>query len=551
MNRIRPTVIAFAMAVVCLSATVALADSWNYWGRDLNNSSYDKDEKGITAANVGNLKVKWVFDLAADGGADCASNRDGCSSYVTPTVSDGSVYFTDYAGNLYSVDTATGKLNWRQQISRYTGTRNDFSRNSPAIASDTLYFGSYVTATVIAVDRADGSLKWKQSVDSHPLAHITASLVVFGDTVYVGVASSSERAAIRMGLRDIWRTFRGSVSALDAKNGAVKWRTDMIPPPPAGTHPIDWFSGSAVWGSSFPIDAPRDAIYVSTGNNYHATAALKNCVDAFPGIAPVNPSRKMKDHIQICLADHDDPDNYVDSILSLNLGSGEVNWATKLVGYDPWTVPCVYGSNRRNCPVPTGPDYDFGQAPMLWSAVIDGKEHDFVGAGAKRGTFWALNRDNGTVVWSNQGVGGTTGGSQWGSATDGNTIFTANTVGRTPPSPPTWPAGFWRAIDAATGATLWQKDGPVGTATACIRCNAAYGALSATNDVVFAGSLAVGVDNMLALDAKTGATLWSHEAPGSVASGPSIVDGVVYWTTGYHGLFRTTKGQLLYAFELP
>jgi outer membrane protein assembly factor BamB len=53
-------------------------------------------------------------------------------------------------------------------------------------------------------------------------------------------------------------------------------------------------------------------------------------------------------------------------------------------------------------------------------------------------------------------------------------------------------------------------------------------------DVVFAGSLAFGESpNMFALDARTGEIVWSFAAGSSVNAGPAVVDGVVYWGSGY------------------
>jgi outer membrane protein assembly factor BamB len=38
---------------------------------------------------------------------------------------------------------------------------------------------------------------------------------------------------------------------------------------------------------------------------------------------------------------------------------------------------------------------------------------------------------------------------------------------------------------------------------------------------------------MFALDAATGKILWSSNAGSSVISGPSMVDGTIYWGAGY------------------
>ena len=38
---------------------------------------------------------------------------------------------------------------------------------------------------------------------------------------------------------------------------------------------------------------------------------------------------------------------------------------------------------------------------------------------------------------------------------------------------------------------------------------------------------------MFALDARTGKIVWSFAAGSSVNAGPAVVDGVVYWGSGY------------------
>ena len=53
---------------------------------------------------------------------------------------------------------------------------------------------------------------------------------------------------------------------------------------------------------------------------------------------------------------------------------------------------------------------------------------------------------------------------------------------------------------------------------------------------------------MFALDAKTGKMLWSYAPGGSVAAGAVVVDGTVYWGSGYHiGQGHPNK---FYAFSL-
>jgi polyvinyl alcohol dehydrogenase (cytochrome) len=53
---------------------------------------------------------------------------------------------------------------------------------------------------------------------------------------------------------------------------------------------------------------------------------------------------------------------------------------------------------------------------------------------------------------------------------------------------------------------------------------------------------------MYALDATTGNILWNFASGGTVVDGPSIVDGALYWGSGYH--LAGTGNNKVYAFTL-
>jgi polyvinyl alcohol dehydrogenase (cytochrome) len=58
---------------------------------------------------------------------------------------------------------------------------------------------------------------------------------------------------------------------------------------------------------------------------------------------------------------------------------------------------------------------------------------------------------------------------------------------------------------------------------------------------------------MYAFDAKSGDILWSFDSGGSVLDGPSIVNGTVYWGSGYANLRALIHGKgnnKIYAFSL-
>ena len=143
------------------------------------------------------------------------------------------------------------------------------------------FFGD-ARGNAYAVDAATGRLLWKVSVESYPSARLTGSPVLHRGRLYVPVSSSEEGAG---SLPDYeCCRFRGSVVALDAATGQQIWKSYTIPDEPKpirknarGTQ-LWGPSGGAIWSSPV-IDEARNALYVTTGNNYSDPATTTS--DAF------------------------------------------------------------------------------------------------------------------------------------------------------------------------------------------------------------------------------------------------------------------------------
>jgi polyvinyl alcohol dehydrogenase (cytochrome) len=493
---------------------------WAMGGQNLSNTHHQPAETLLRVDNVAGLQPKWVFTTGGDVTA-------------TPAVTSDAVYVPDWAGNLFKIDAATGAAVWTRRLSDYTGLAKTASRTSPTISDGVLYLGTLDGAYLLAINAATGNLIWKTQLDAHRAAIIAQSPVVFQQRVYVGVSSKEELvAALMPGYKCC--TFRGSVVAVDAASGAIAWRA-YTTPDNGGV--AGGYSGAAVWGGSPVVDAPRNALYFTTGNNYNVP----------PEVAACEKARETDPALPPCIA----PDDHVDAIVALDLQTGAVKWSRKMRGYDAWNFACygLPGRLRPNCPDPRGPDKDFGQGPMLFTATGPDGPLQLLGAGQKSGIFWALDPSTGAVVWSRVvGPSGALGGMQWGSATDGSRIYTQVTnSGRkrhTLPSGQTTRSGFWSALDAATGAILWQTPAPG-------KRNTAMGPVTAANGVVYAGSMARTGDNMFALDAATGAILWRFPSGASVNAGPAISGGIVYWGSGYSSSKLGSANDKFYAFELP
>jgi polyvinyl alcohol dehydrogenase (cytochrome) len=482
---------------------------WRIAGQNLNNTWSQPAEHSISPANVNNLKTKWVFTTGGDVSA-------------TPTVGSNAVYFPDWGGNLFAVDKNTGRQIWSHKISEYDGVDGAVSRVSPAVDGDQVIIGDILNssqvhngANVISVDRQSGMLRWITQVDNHPAAIITGSPVVFEGVIYIGVSSSEESLATNPAYPCC--SFRGSVVALDEKSGAILWKTFDMPDNGGRT---DQYSGGAVWQPP-AIDPKRGVLFIGTGNNYTAPADVVACQNATP------------------TADCAAPDDFFDTALALDLKTGQIKWAKRLQGFDTWTVACLTSSGPNpNCPVPTSQDFDLGGAgPNLVGNIV--------GFGQKSGIFWALNPDNGNIVWSTPvGPGSSLGGIEWGTATDGKRIYVE--IGNHDHLPYTLVSGqkitwgAWSALDVATGKILWQTADPTpGTIDT--------GSVSVANGVMYAGSYS---GQMYAFDTTTGKILWNFASGGTVIDGPSIVDSTLYWGSGYRNIPPGIGNNKVYAFTL-
>ncbi len=233
-----------------------------------------------------------------------------------------------------------------------------------------------------------------------------------------------------------------------------------------------------------------------------------------------------------------------------------MKWAKRFTFQDTAIDTCVnvIVDPANACPTPHGQDTDFGSAPNLFTANIQGVEQDLVGAGQKSGVYWTMNRDNGNIVWATMvGAGGRYGEIECGTATDGRRIYipegNANYVQTTLISGKQTNGGYWSALDPASGKIFWQTATPAlagddsefkGTRLAPPPGAYAdtYGSVSIANGVMYGEDQA---GNFLALDAAKGNILFIFPSGGTSISAPTIVDGSLYWSSGYKLLGATNN----------
>lgn len=454
----------------------------------------------LAAANLPRLAVKWAFAFP---GATRARAK--------PTVGGGAVYVGSEDGTVYALDEDSGCLRWSFRAEAEVRTAVVIAPWQPGdSATPSVYFGDEA-GNAYRVDAVTGQPVWKTAVDTHPLASIVGSPVLYEGRLYVPVASTEWVAAADPDYECC--TFRGSVAALDAATGARLWQSWAIQEEPrltgdtnaAGT-PTWRPAGAPVW-SSPAVDEKRKRLYVATGGSYTSPASRAS-----------------------------------DAVIALDLLTGKPVWRYQATAGDAWTLSCQM-KDKTNCPAENGPAFDFSAPPVL--VTLPGG-WDIVLAGQKSGYVHALDAQTGNLIWRQKiGRGGFAGGIHWGMASDGAALYVpiADTAFQGQGSGQRR-AGLF-AIAPSTGEQLWftpNEDAcPPGRKPACDP------GLSAAIAVMPGAVLAGSYDGWLrAYDVATGQVIWSFDTTASIATvsgetahggaieggGPLVADGRIFVTSG-------------------
>ena len=493
----------------CSERTVNIAASpsvaWNGWSPGTGNARFQSaNSAGLRADQVPQLKLKWAFGFEGD-----------VSAFSQPTVLDGHLFVGSAAGMVHAMRADRGCLEWTYQA------------NGPVRAAivavavkgrHVLLFGD-MTGWFYALQAETGALLWKVHVDEHDSTRLTAAATVHEGVVYVPVSSWEEARA--SDAKYPCCTFRGSVVALRLSDGRQLWKTYLVDPPKARGKTADGVavfgpSGVGVW-STPTIDAKRRRVYVTTADNYSVPAT-----------------------------------NLSDAVVALDLASGRIVWSKQFTPNDVFSGACP--SKAPSCPDGPGPDYDFAASAILVTRA-DGR--DVLLAGQKSGIVHALDPDkSGAILWQTRvGRGGTSGGVQWGMATDGRQVYAASSdMDRTFQSRPLDPQRFvvdrnagggLTALRIADGTKVWTAAPVPCAADAPAGCNPAQSAaVSAIPGVVFASS---NDGYVRAYDAADGKVMWDFntmrdfetvngvKAKGGSIDGPGtvIAGGMVFVTSGY------------------
>jgi polyvinyl alcohol dehydrogenase (cytochrome) len=480
--------------------------AWTGWGNGLGNARFQSARAAdLTAQQVRRLKVRWAFGFPGEVNAP-----------AQPTVASGHVFVGSIGGKVYSLNAATGCVQWWFQAATTVRTAVSVGRIAMASGSQMAAFFGDATGSAYAVDASNGTLLWKTKADSYPAARITGSPAFHAGRLFVPVSSIEETLG-GTGDYECCR-FRGSVVALDGATGKVLWKTYTITEEPRRTKKNargtqQWGpSGAAIW-SAPTIDTRRNVLYVTTGDNYS-----------------------------------DPPTDTSDAFIAIDMSSGKLLWSRQMTGGDAYIVACRLPV-KTNCPEANGPDFDFGSSPILVS-LPNGRRALI--AGQKSGMVHAIDPDRGgETLWQIRvGRGGALGGVQWGSAADRTAVYVAlsdvnriviPTITATELNPKG--GGGMFALRLVDGQQIWHA--PPSQCGDRKRCSPAQSAaVTAIPGVAFSGSMD---GHLRAYSATDGSILWDFDTVGEYKTvngvpahggsldgpGAAISSGMLFVSSGY------------------
>ncbi len=510
-----------ALAALAACAEVARAApqpaDWPAYNRTLAGDRYSPLAK-ITTANVGRLTLRCAYTLP-----EVVSFQTG------PLVVGGTMYFTTFGGS-YAIDASSCTEKWSRHR-KYAGPSGLAVNRGFAYLDGRLFRGT-ADAHVIALDASDGRVLWDRALEvqgpgiSIPMAPIAAN-----GRVYVGNAGGDTVGVT------------GHVFALDARDGHVIWRFDVVPE--HGRARRTWtnarlpVSGGAFW-TSFTLDESKGILYVPAGNPAPDFDTL----------------------------DRTGEDLYADSVIALDAASGRLLGYNQIVKRDShdWDVDSAptLATTRAGRRIVASANKDgllsiLDRSKVGRSAAAAGDRAPIIPLLSQTPT---TTRENADVPLSREhpvhfcpGMGG---GVEWNGAafsprTDSLFVGAVDLCARVqlvrtlavPASGQVWfgstgsmaemidpssnARGWLTAFDAESGRVRWKFKAPHPIVA---------GVTPTAGDLVFAADLG---GDVFALDQRNGLVLWQ------TSTGQSIGGGLVVYRAGGRELLAVASGMKSFA----
>jgi alcohol dehydrogenase (cytochrome c) len=469
----------------------------------------------ITPANVGKLRVAWIFQT------DVKESME-----TSPIIVNGVMYVTTSFSHVYALNAQTGEELWHYKHSLGPITTYCCGPNNRGVAvyEDKVYLAT-LDAKLVALDAKTGNKVWQSDVGDPELG--------YSETM----APTAVKGKILIGTNGGEYGIRGFVKAYDAKDGKLLWTFYTIPENSVG-----------VW-------APKDA----TGRDMHRNiqaekdqlAKTGDPYKTLGGGVWQNPAVDLATNRIYFVVGNPSPDLdgslrpgdnlYTNSLVSLDLDSGKYVCHLQYIAHDVWDLdaaspPILVDVRDKSGKVIPGVIHA-GKTGHVY--VHDRKDCSlirFSDAMIPQENMWTLPTPEGARM-----LPGANGGVEWSPMTVNPQLgltyainlhqpMTYQVQSSPYPGGKLWLGGAFKtipgeeqwgnisAVDYNTGKIKWQVKTPqpmIG------------GILATASGLVFTGE---GNGRFRAYDAKDGKVLWTFNAGAGVNAPPSsyVVGGKQY-----------------------
>jgi alcohol dehydrogenase (cytochrome c) len=186
------------------------ASNWLLYGRDYQTTRYSPLAT-VNKGNIKNLKAAWNLSFGVLDGQDSQA-----------VVVNGTVYVTSSYNKVWSVDGATGKVNWKYERELpgdvFPKLCCDVVNRGVAVYKNKVYLAT-LDAHIVALDNTTGKVVWDKKIGDYTYAEtFTIMPMALRNKIIFGTAGAEYGV-------------RGWIAAVDADTGAPVWKTYTIPGP--------------------------------------------------------------------------------------------------------------------------------------------------------------------------------------------------------------------------------------------------------------------------------------------------------------------------------
>ena len=225
------------------------AQNWLLYGRDYQTTRYSPLAQ-VNQSNVKNLKAAWQLSFGVLDGQDSQA-----------VVVNGTVYVTSSYNKVWSVDGATGKVNWKYERELpgdvFPKLCCDVVNRGVAVYKNKVYLAT-LDAHIVALDNATGKVVWDKKMGDYTYAEtFTIMPMALRNKIIFGTAGAEYGV-------------RGWIAAIDADTGAPVWKTYTIPGPGEPGNDTwageSWkYGGGSAWITG-SYDKDTNTLYWPVGN---------------------------------------------------------------------------------------------------------------------------------------------------------------------------------------------------------------------------------------------------------------------------------------------